>query len=260
MFEEVAALQQQCEALKADLATAQARLNTARFGVSAVEGNDEKCLFYTGLIWHTFLTLYDTLAESSPGKGVPIVSYIDQLFFTLVKLKHNPKFEYLADQAGIAESTMVDHFWKWIDIINVKLDWWVGWPDWKYIFRTTPPHFKALYPRLTSIIDCFEIFVEAPSHFKARAQLWSNYKKHTTVKFLISCSPLGAVTFLSAAWGGRASDIEIVKRSGFLTSPEHLPGDQILADRGFTLKDEFAAVAGVELITPAFIKGEHCMI
>ena len=258
VYEEVAALQQQCEALRAELALAQARLNTARLGVHSIQENDDKCLFYTGLSWSTFLDIYDTIADTPPGKGVPIVAYIDQFFFTLVKLRHNMKFEYLSDQAGVAPSTMVDHFWKWMDIIYVKLEWFLTWPDREYVFRTMPPHFKQLYPRLTCIIDCFEIFVEAPSNLKARAELWSNYKKHTTIKFLIGCSALGAVTFLSQAWGGRVSDIEIVKKSGFLTAPDHHPGDQILADRGFILKDEFAAAAGLELITPAFIKGNNC--
>jgi len=67
---------------------------------------------------------------------------------------------------------------------------------------------------------------------------------------------MGAVTFLSPAWGGRASDIKIVRESGFINSRYHLPGDQILADRGFTLHDDFATICSAELITPAFTKGK----
>ena len=75
------------------------------------------------------------------------------------------------------------------------------------------------------------------------------------MKFLISCNPLGAINFLSRAWGGgRVSDFELVNKIAFLTKLNH-PRDQILADRGFTMKDEFACIAGVELLTPAFIKG-----
>ena len=36
----------------------------------------------------------------------------------------------------------------------------------------------------------------------------------------------------------------------------HHDRDQILADRGFTLEDEFAAGSGVELIIPTFKKGK----
>ena len=86
--------------------------------------------------------------------------------------------------------------------------------------------------------------------------MYSNYKKHSTVKFLISCSTLGAVTFLSKAYGGRATDVFIFRDSGFTSSKYHYPGDQILANRGFTLEDDFAATCRAELIIPAFTKGK----
>ncbi|KAJ8050600.1 hypothetical protein HOLleu_03863 [Holothuria leucospilota] len=97
--------------------------------------------------------------------------------------------------------------------------------------------------------------MDRPANLKARAQVYSNYKKHSIVKYLISCNPLGAVTFLSDAWGGRATDIQIVRGSGFISNKYHEPGDQILADRGFTLTDDFAALCGAELLIPAFTKG-----
>ena len=34
-----------------------------------------------------------------------------------------------------------------------------------------------------AVIDYCEIFVERPADLKARAQAWSNYKHHSTVKF-----------------------------------------------------------------------------
>ena len=76
------------------------------------------------------------------------------------------------------------------------------------------------------------------------------------MKLLISCNTLGAINFLSRTWGGgRVSDIEHVNKREFLTKLPHHPRDQILADRGFTIKDEFACIADVELLTPSFIKG-----
>lgn len=57
-------------------------------------------------------------------------------------------------------------------------------------------------------------------------------------------------------WGGRVSDVELVRKSGFISPNYHHPGDQILADRGFTLQDDFASVCSAELIIPAFTKGK----
>ena len=46
----------------------------------------------------------------------------------------------------------------------------------------------------------------------------------------------------------------LVNKSKLLTKLPNHPRDQI-PDRGFTMKDEFECIAGVELLTPAFIKG-----
>ena len=51
---------------------------------------------------------------------------------------------------------------------------------------------------------------------------------------------------------GRVSDKEITIQSGFLDKLD--PGDVILADRGFLVKEDFA-VRGAALIIPAFTKG-----
>ena len=56
--------------------------------------------------------------------------------------------------------------------------------------------------------------------------------------------------------GGQASHIEIVGESGFTTTCFHMPGDQILADRGFTLHEDFALNSGSELIIPEFTRGK----
>ncbi|XP_006813943.1 uncharacterized protein LOC100370794 [Saccoglossus kowalevskii] len=136
-----------------------------------------------------------------------------------------------------------------------KLEFLVQWPDRQSVIQTLPPEFKEKFPRLTSIIDCFEIFIDCPGNLLSRQKTYSNYKKHTTAKVFVACSPIGAITYLSLAWGGRVSDVELVQKSGFISRSLHYPGDQILADRGFTLKDDFATICSVELIIPAFTKG-----
>ena len=50
--------------------------------------------------------------------------------------------------------------------------------------------------------------------------------------------------------------MQIVRESGFINPNLHEPGNQILAERGFTLQDDFATVCCAELIIPAFTKGK----
>ncbi|KAK1900580.1 52 kDa repressor of the inhibitor of the protein kinase, partial [Dissostichus eleginoides] len=85
------------------------------------------------------------------------------------------------------------------------------------------------------------------------AQTWSNYKHNNTIKYLIGITPAGAISFLSPGWGGRVSDKQITKESGFLKLLE--PRDEVLADRGFLIRDELAAY-GATLRIPHFTKGK----
>ena len=78
----------------------------------------------------------------------------------------------------------------------------------------------------------------------------------TTLKFLIGISPQGVVSFLSRARGGRASNKSITEHFGFLLNL--LPGDLILADRGFDIQDN-VSLHYAEVKVPDFTKGKQQM-
>ena len=97
--------------------------------------------------------------------------------------------------------------------------------------------------------------MERPLSFQPRAQTYSNYKRHNTVKFLIAVSPAGTtcISFISQCWGGCVSDKFLTQQSGVL----HLldPGDIVLADRGFDIAED-VRLFGAKLEIPAFTKGK----
>ena len=233
------------------------QLQKTRLSATAVDYNKSKCKFYTGVSYDVFMTIFTFLSQfmirNSLSDKFPLR---DQLFITLVKLRLDLPFEFIALQCGQAQSTVNDVFWRWINLMTAKLRFLVHFPDRETIQRTLPSVFKSKFPKLTSIVDCFEIFIDRPKNLHARAKVYSNYKKHSTVKVFIACNPLGSVTFLSKAWGGRVSDNELVRSSGYISLKYHQPGDQILADRGFTLVDDFAGHCSTELIIPSFTKGK----
>ena len=57
------------------------------------------------------------------------------------------------------------------------------------------------------------------------------------------------MSFVSKGWGGRVSDVFLTENCGFLQ--KLLPGDLVLADRGFTVQDS-AGVYCAEVKVPAF--------
>ena len=68
-------------------------------------------------------------------------------------------------------------------------------------------------------------------------------------KYLIGIAPQGMVTFISNGWGGRTSDKHIVEKSGLLDNL--LPGDILMADRGFKISDDVAFYQA-KLVIPDF--------
>jgi len=216
-----------------------------------IQNKNEWCQIVTGLKPNILKDLVTYLQKDEVNRN-QIYSLQDQIVLTLFKLRQNHDFQVIAGTIGLNPKTVSGYFHKWINIMYHKLRFLVKMQDRDHIFDTIPNHFRSEFPKITSIIDCFEIRCESPEKLRLKAQLYSNYKKHSTIKILISCSPTGSINFVSKAWGGRASDKTIVLESGFDKHTFHNPGDQILADRGFDLKEEFNIGSRSTLIVPAF--------
>ena len=170
-----------------------------------------------------------------------------------MKLRLNLGYEDLAYRFNVTQSTVSKTFIKWIRILFVRLRPLIVWPEREELRKTMPIDFRRHFDRCVCIIDCFEVFCERPRDLMARAQTYSNYKSHNTVKFLIGITPQGSISYISHGWGGRTSDKFITENCGLLK--RLLPGDQLLADRGFTVADS-VGMYGAELVIPSFTKGK----
>ena len=104
-------------------------------------------------------------------------------------------------------------------------------------------YLKKKWKDVVAIIDCSEVFKEIPKNLTVRVQTWSNYKHDNTAKYLTGITPSGTV--------GRVSDKRISVDSGFFNKISM--SDCILADRGFTFKEELASL-GATLQVPDFTK------
>ena len=62
--------------------------------------------------------------------------------------------------------------------MTAKFRFLVHLPDRKTIQRTLLNVFKSKFPKLTSIVDRFEIFIDRPKNLHARSKVYSNYKKN----------------------------------------------------------------------------------
>ena len=221
-----------------------------------IANDDKKTHYYTGLpSYNVFDILVSKLTPvvAKTGNVGSGMSPADELLLVLMKLSQGTTNQDLAYRFGIDMSKVTKVFHMWIDVLAANMKSLIKWPDREMIIATLPQCFKSRYNKVVCIIDCSEIFIQRPTALTARAQTYSNYKSHNTVKFLVAISPTGAITFVSKCWGGRVSDKHLTVKSGLL---QHLIyGDLVLADRGCDISDELALI-GASLAIPSFTKGK----
>ena len=144
--------------------------------------------------------------------------------------------DHLSHLFGISQTTVSRVLISWINFMFLKFSAANVWPTRSLIDQHIPADFKEKYPSTRVIIDCTEIRCQMPKSLRLNGELFSAYKKHTTFKGLVGISPGGAITFISQLYTGHISDREVVQRSGLLQMPFD-KGDEIMADKGFTVED-----------------------
>ena len=227
-------------------------IKSATFDEAAFENDDEKVKSMTGLPTYAKLQVVLTFILSLLPTGTHL-SPFQQLILTLMRLRMNLPLSLLGCIFRVSVTTASRTFRTTIEVMNAKLvPALVFWPNRDELMLSMPMVFRQVFRNCACIIDCFEIFIEKPGDLRARAQTYSNYKHHHTMKFLIGITPQGTVSFISKGWGGRTSDKYLTERCGFLDKLN--PGDVILADRGFDVADS-VGLFNAQLKIPAFTRG-----
>ena len=216
--------------------------------------DDDKVAFYTGLPTLKLLdALYGHIAPHITRRSLTLTNY-QELVMVLMKLRLDIPYRDLAYRFGVSISTVSRIFSSWLTTMEIRLSPLIYWPEREELWQTMPQCFQYSFGKKTTvIIDCFEVFIEKPTNLLARAQTFSSYKHHNTIKVLIGITPQGSISFVSKAWGGRTSDKFLTENCGLMN--KLLPGDLVMADRGFTIHD-IVALKRAELAIPAFTKGK----
>ena len=115
-------------------------------------------------------------------------------------------------------------------------------------FLLNSPH--CLQPEHRAGLTTY-MFIVRPALCPGCKQCGLFNEHHNTVKYLIGITPQGSIAYISNGWGGKASDVFITENSGLLC--KLLPGDVILADRGFMIR-ESAGLYCAEVKLPPFTK------
>uniref|UniRef100_A0A671UHG4 THAP-type domain-containing protein n=1 Tax=Sparus aurata TaxID=8175 RepID=A0A671UHG4_SPAAU len=210
---------------------------------------DADSLLYTGIPLTEFITLVaclQTLAPASPSMPV-----VDQILMTLMKLRQNFVMADLARRFKISQGQVSKTVGMWVDIMCEHMKDLIVWLPRETIKATLPKAFKEHFANTTCVIDCTETVLQKPKNLDSRSESYSHYYANNTVKYLVAVSPSGVIMFISDAYGGKCSDRYIMQNCGFL---DYLrAGDEVMGDRGFTVRD-LLEERRVNLIIPTFTR------
>ncbi|XP_041960285.1 uncharacterized protein LOC121718915 [Alosa sapidissima] len=218
-----------------------------------LKDDNVKVKYYTGLphlevVMGVLACVGPHMTQSSKA-----LSPFQMLFLTLMRLRLNLPIQHIAHLFCVDRKTVSKTFSDTIHVLHARTSPLITWPG-RDAWRAAMPHefVEAFGTRVALILDCFEIFIQRPSNLKAQAQSYSHYKHNRTMKYLVGITPQGSISFISKGWGGRVSDEHVTDNCGILD--KLLPGDLVLADRGFDTEDSVGLMCA-EVKIPAFTKG-----
>lgn len=199
-------------------------------------------------VFALLLSLLAPLVVRSTDVPIP-----QKLVIFLMKMKLGLSFASIGVLFGIHRTTASRIFYFILSNLLSAMERWIPEPPTAVVQAAMPPCFRVHYPECRFIIDCTELRTEEPPTIEQQRALFSHYKGSYTLKFLVAILPNGTVTFVSKAYGGRASDTHITVDSGFLDRVE--PGDIVLADKGFPgIRAPLQGQKAI-LVLPPFSKG-----
>ena len=99
------------------------------------------------------------------------------------------------------------------------------------------------------IIDCTDLEIATPKLMSEQSATYSTYRGMNSLKVITGVAPNAVITYVSGLYPGSVSHKSIEQGSGLLM--HFVPGDLLLADKGFLIQDLLPR--GVSVNIPSFL-------
>lgn len=173
-----------------------------------------------------------------------------RILLVMCKLKLNISFACLAVLFRISKPTCPKIFYATLSLLAVSLRPAIYWPTKQQILNNLPKCFDK-FKNTRVVLDCTEIKIQALNCLKCRVMSYSHYKGTHTMKYLIGITPSGLISFVSAGFGGRATDKAIFNYENVINKLDM--HDAIMVDKGILIEKECEDKL-VRLIRPPFLR------
>ena len=216
---------------------------------------------YTGLECDAFDSLVlglSLLYDQNQSMRLQIQETLDsQLLICLMKLRCNFTFEHIGLLFNFSRRKASRIFYAILEALDIILGTTVtSIPNPEDCRLIQPTDFRhPLTNKITLCIDCTDFRIDCPRQSLAVGRsCYSEYRGGYTLKALIAIMPFGAISFCSELFGGRISDKDICKKSGFFSKLG--PGHVLAVDKGFKIREDVPK--GVDIAIPSFkVKGKQ---
>ena len=125
---------------------------------------------------------------------------------TLVKQRQAKDDYGLSIDFGVSRSVVAKVTRTWINLMYFELSELDFWSSRDVVDEHFPANFQQMFPSTRVILDATEVPVQRPKHCNAQRVVLSTYKNTGTLKTMICITPRGQVSYVSASYGGSASD------------------------------------------------------
>ncbi|XP_033977720.1 uncharacterized protein LOC117475554 [Trematomus bernacchii] len=159
----VKALTNECARLRAEVNCLKDKVNVLSFNEEAFKGNDEMVQELTGLpSYAKMMVVFGFL--SGFVKAGPRLTPFHSFLLTLMRMRLNLPLYFFVYLFHMSKSSVVRMFNNTLDVMYVRLSPLIFWPSKDQIQVSLPMCFRDNFSNCTSIIDCFEMFVEKPKN------------------------------------------------------------------------------------------------
>lgn len=230
-----------------------------QFSFISFINTDEELNTLTGI---PSLKLLDALVEASKRvwadrqDGKHVLTLKESIVLTMLKMKQDLSYSMISILfQKISRHTCSRVFKTTVLLLSTVLTPIISrFPSREEINDNIPTCFHD-FKSTRIVLDCTEVPIERSKCLRCRIRCYSQYKSNFTLKFLVGVTPAGLISYISPAYGGRASDQLIFSKSDL---PEQMISgmDGVMVDKGFLI-ESLCAENHLELFRPPFMHDDQ---